>query len=268
VQADPGYTFDHWEMDGLPIGSGVPLSLIMDQAHSVIAVFRSLFMDVSANAYWNVAWMFNPRKGYFIGTLTLTNTNAFKVLTAPFWFQVESTTNHWLRYPTGINANTGIPYLDITAAVTNQLPGIGNGDLMLDKGESVTVTGIELMGRRAPDGVVVAVWADPPGMLAKPVDTDGDGMPDVDEFIAGTSAVDPDSFFRIRLGPDGRSVQWDGKPNRVYTVLTSTNLSQGFVIEQDNIKSTGKPMTHQTVSRISEPGTSETRFYRVNVILK
>jgi hypothetical protein len=105
-------------------------------------------------------------------------------------------------------------------------------------------------------------------MLAKPVDTDGDGIPDVDEYIAGTSAVDPNSAFRIRLGPDGRSVQWDGKPNRVYTVLTSTNLSQGFAIEEGNIQSTGNPMTHQPVQRLSDPGTGETRFYRVNVNLK
>lgn len=268
VQADPGYTFDHWEMNGLTNGAGIPLWLTMDQSQSIIAVFRSLVIDVSSNVGWNATWVFDPRKGYFVGTLTITNTTALKILTAPFWFQVENTTNHWLRYPTGINGNTGIEYLDITTAVTNQLPGIGNGDLGLDVGESVTVTGIELMGRQAPEGLLIAVWADPPGMLSKPVDSDNDGISDVDEYIAGTSAVDPDSLFRIRIGGDGRSVQWDGKLNRIYTVLTSTNLSQGFVIEQDNITSTGKPMTHQAVSRISEPGTPETRFYRVNVNLK
>jgi hypothetical protein len=267
-EADFGYAFDHWVVNGIPFGSGVPLSLTMDEAKNVVAVFSTLFVDVSSNVNWNVTWVFDPRKGYFLGTLTITHTNGLKRLLAPFWFEVASTEWHWLRTPTGLDAQTDMHYLDISSDINSQLPGIGNGDLALDPGESVTVTGIELMGRRTPDGLVMAVWADPPGQFAARVDTDGDGMPDADEYIAGTLATNPDSVFRIRLSADHQSVLWDGQPNRIYTVLTSTNLSQGFVIETDNIPSTGGPMIHNVVPRALDGDLPGMRFYRVNVNVK
>lgn len=267
-EADFGYVFDHWVVNGIPFGAGVPLALSMDEAKNVVAVFSTLFVDVSSNVNWNVTWVFDPRKGFFLGTLTITNTNGVKSLLAPFWFEVASTEYHWLRTPTGLDAQTGMHYLDISSAITSQLPGIGNRDLAVDPGESVTVTGIELMGRRTPDGLLMAVWADPPGLLAQPIDTDRDGMSDADEYVAGTSVTDAASLFRIRLSADHRSVQWDGQPNRTYTVLTSTNLSQGFVIETENIPSTGAPMTHTVLPKPLDGDLPGMRFYRVNVNVK
>lgn len=267
-KADFGYAFDRWEVNGTPFGAGEPLLVTMDEAKNVVAFFTPVFVDVSSNVNWNITWVFDPRKGYFLGTLTITNTNGVKSLLAPFWFEVASTEYHWLRTPTGLDAQTGNHYIDISSAVTSQLPGIGNGDLALDSGESVTVTDIELMGRRTPDGLVMAVWADPPGLLAKPVDTDHDGMSDADEYIAGTSVTDPASLFRIRLSADHRSVQWDGQPNRMYTVLTSTNLSQGFVIDTENIPGTGAPMTHTVPPKPLDGDLPGMRFYRVNVNVK
>ncbi|MEI7902381.1 MAG: hypothetical protein WCK89_19190, partial [bacterium] len=258
-----GYTFVGWKVNGINVGAGVALTMTMDEAKNVTATFSSAFIDVSSNVNWNVTWLFNPRLGYFLGTLTITNTSK-KILVAPIWFEVESTTNHWLRWPTGFDAGTGKYYTNITYAVTNQL-----SDSALDPGESVTVTGIELMGRREPTNVLVmAVWADPPGTLGNPVDTDGDGMPDVSEYIAGTSATDPDSVFRIRLGPDGRSVQWDSRPSRLYTVLMSTNLLLGFVTLTDNIEGTGAPKTCTAAPQAQGTGTQGTVFFRVEVKVK
>ena len=272
VTATPslGYQFAGWTGNVPGPTNAAVQTLLMSQARTVAAHFSPIFVDVSAEVNWNVNWMFNPRLGYFVGTLTITNrVDARKSLLAPVWFEVESTEWHWLRFPTGVDTNTGMHYLDISAAVASQLPGIGDGDLSLDPGESVTVTGIELMGRRTPTGLVMAVWADPPNALTIPVDTDGDGMPDVSENIAGTSATDPNSVFQIRLGPDGRSVQWDSQPNRIYKVLASTNLLQGFVTVTDNIEGSGTTKTCTAVPQVlGSGGTQGTVFFRVEVKVK
>ncbi|MDA3926601.1 MAG: ice-binding family protein [Kiritimatiellae bacterium] len=266
VTAAPGlgYTFDGWEVNGINFGAGVALTITpMDEAKNVTAVFSPDFVDVSSNVDWNVTWEFNPRLGYFLGTLTITNTST-KILLAPFWFEVESTTNHWLRWPTGFDAGTGKYYTNITYAVTNQL-----SDSALDPGESVTVMGIELMGRREPTNtLVMAVWADPPGTLSMPVDTDGDGMPDVDEYIAGTSATDPGSVFHIRLGADQRSILWDTLPNRIYTVLISTNLIQGFTAVPNTIDGTGASAAYTAQPQAAGNTPKGAVFYKVEVQIK
>lgn len=273
VTATPslGYQFAGWTGDvgGADTNDAV-LTLTMDQARTVVAHFSAAFIDVTGLIDWNVNWVFNPRTGYFTGALTISNrVDSEKSLLAPFWFEVESTEWHWLRYPTGIDTNTGFAYVDISTAVTNQLPGIGDGDLALDPGESVTVGGIQLMGRRTPTGLVVAVWADPPAALSIPVDTDGDGMSDVDESVAGTRATDPHSVFRIRLGgPEGHSVQWDSQSNRLYKVLISTDLRQGFVTAIDNIEGSGMPTTFTAASQEFGNGTSGSVFFRVEVRMK
>ena len=272
VTATPGlgYAFAGWTGDvGGASTNDAVLALTLDQARTIVAHFSSAFIDVTALVDWNVNWVFDPRTGYFTGTLTITNRNeSQKSLLAPVWFEVASTEWHWLRTPTGIDTNTGMAYLDISAAVNSQLPGIGDGDLALDPGESVTVEGIQLMGRRTPTGLVVAVWTDPPAALSTPVDTDGDGMPDVQETIAGTSAADPNALFRIRLSPDGRSVQWDSAPNRLYKVLIATDLRQGFVVAADNIEGTGMPATFTAVPQTLGIGTAGSVFFRVEVRVK
>lgn len=273
VTATPGfgYQFAGWSGDagGAPTNDAA-LTLTMDQARTVVAHFSAIFIDVTAQVDWNVDWVFDPRTGYFTGALTITNRNdSQKSLLAPVWFEVESTEWHWLRYPTGIDTNTGMAYIDISAEVNSQLPGIGDGDMALDPGESVTVEGIQLMGRRTPTGLVVAVWADPPAALSIPVDTDGDGMSDVNEQVAGTSATDPNSVFRIRLGgPDGRSVQWDSQHDRIYKVLISTDLRQGFVVAADNIEGTGMPSAFTIAAQPPGIGTNGSVFFRVEVRMK
>jgi hypothetical protein len=267
-EPDFGYAFDHWELNGVNQGVGMPLNVTMDEAKEVIAYFSPIFVDVSSDVDWNVVWYFDPRKGYFLGTLTITNTNSRKVLLAPFWFEVESTDYHWLRSPDGLDASTGWHYIDISTPVNNQLSSTGNKDQALDVGESVTITGIELMGRRTPTGLLMAVWADPPGTLAIAIDTDGDGVSDADEAIAGTSSTDPNSFFQIRLGADRRSVQWETRPNRIYTVLISTNLMQGFTAVPGTIEGTGATALYNVQPQNADDAPNDAVFYKVEVQIK
>jgi hypothetical protein len=62
-------------------------------------------------------------------------------------------------------------------------------------------------------------------------DTDGDGMVNSEEFIAGTDPRDPQSYFWVDLGvsSDGttimNSLQFPAISNRNYTVQVSPNIS-------------------------------------------
>ena len=69
-------------------------------------------------------------------------------------------------------------------------------------------------------------------------DFDGDGMPDPQEWLAGTDPYDPDSALKLTAlttptapPATGYSLQWASVTGRTYTVLRSTNLraSPAFV---------------------------------------
>jgi len=168
-----GYHFAGWTGNVSGPTNAAVQTLTMNESKEVTALFSSNFIDVSSLVTWTVDWVCDPCKGYYIGTLRIANNNAPKSLTAPIWFEVQRTPQYWLRTPTGFDANTGMEYLDISTAVANKLVGIGDRDLMLDPGESVTITGIELIGDYAPTGLVVAVWADPPIETVVPENTVG-----------------------------------------------------------------------------------------------
>jgi hypothetical protein len=58
-------------------------------------------------------------------------------------------------------------------------------------------------------------------------DNDGDGTPDIDEWIGGTDPKDPASLTRLvlQMQPDGsRRLSWTGQSGRIYDVLKSTDL--------------------------------------------
>ncbi len=186
---DLGYVFSHWTVNGMGQGSASTLNVVMEGARDVVAVFVPEGAQLPGNLIWDVVWVFDPRLGIYIGTLTITNPEtALQRYGAPFGFSVESTEWHWLRYPTGIDADTGMPYVDITPEVLILLSGTGNGDAYLDPGESVMVGGIELMGRREPDDLVTGLQFEsslvepfPFVEMLHPVrnDFDGDGITDM-----------------------------------------------------------------------------------------
>lgn len=61
---------------------------------------------------------------------------------------------------------------------------------------------------------------------APDVDTDGDGLTDLAEQIAGTDPQNPESVLRITELADGnRSIVWESVPGITYQVLSTTNVS-------------------------------------------
>ena len=60
-----------------------------------------------------------------------------------------------------------------------------------------------------------------------PLDTDGDGMSDADEQIAGTSIYDPDDFFQVEsfaATAAGNTVAWTAVLDRLYSVYWTDDL--------------------------------------------
>jgi hypothetical protein len=68
------------------------------------------------------------------------------------------------------------------------------------------------------------------------LDSDGDGMNNWQEYIAGTDPDDPSSLLQIVSGPSASSqdITWLSVPNRTYTIQRSTDL-RSFSVLQANL---------------------------------
>jgi len=95
-------------------------------------------------------------------------------------------------------------------------------------------------------------------------DTDGDGMTDYAEFIAGTNPADAASRFYFTGETIQRNglvqLQWTVVPNRLYQVYSSSNLSN-WVTNTDWMQAATNPVMSYTATN-----TGGARFYRVQVL--
>jgi hypothetical protein len=114
------------------------------------------------------------------------------------------------------------------------------------------------------------IWEDHyfPGTGANPEDdADGDGVSNLDEYLAGTDPIDPDSLFAIvtvAFGPEGNTIQWSSIEGRAYRILRADTLSpdgSGFEIIQYGVAATPPLNTFLDDSPIS----GGPRFYRLQL---
>ena len=115
------------------------------------------FTNLNGVVTLGLTWRLNRPSGTLIGTLHLTNAPASVVsVKAPFRLGFHSSTNYYYAHPTGALSNS-LPYLDLTAAATNQLGASGE----LAPGGTLSVDGVEIYSRdrSAPANSLFELWA-------------------------------------------------------------------------------------------------------------
>ena len=94
------------------------------------------------------------------------------------------------------------------------------------------------------------------------LDSDGDGVPDWQELLAGTHPHDPLSYFHITgFERDNRLLVWSSVPGKNYQVMATTNLNSPFLPISNLIPGTG---TSTFYSDTGNPATNS--YYRVLLV--
>jgi len=106
------------------------------------AASTSVLTDVTSQVTVTFhSWTVSRSTGALSANVTILNTGT-KALSQPFYFALPRTSQQRLALVTGTFTVPGtgqkLPYLNVTSQVLAALPRIGNKDLLLNKGESVT----------------------------------------------------------------------------------------------------------------------------------
>ena len=99
-------------------------------------------------------------------------------------------------------------------------------------------------------------------VVVRPGDSDGDGMSDYNEAIAGTDAFDANSALRItELANGNQLVVWDSIAGRNYEVQATTNLVYPMQVISPPIQASG-PSTFY----FDNAPDATNKFYRIKLV--
>ena len=98
------------------------------------------------------------------------------------------------------------------------------------------------------------------------IDSDNDGLKNWQEYVAGTDPIDKASLLalegmKVETGANGFVLRWPSKGGKVYQILRTDNLVNGFSVVYSDISAT-PPM-----NTFTDTGTTTTGpyFYRIQV---
>jgi hypothetical protein len=133
-------------------------------------------------------------------------------------------------YPFGVSPSVLVPGTNVVAVEIHQQSRSGSSDISFDAELSGIWAGAGASADGDADGMYDAYEIDQFGSTEAGVpsmDSDGDGVPNLDEFVAGTQATNGASFFRVdRIDPGG--IAWTPVSGRVYAVDWCVDPGQAF----------------------------------------
>lgn len=180
-------------------------------------------------------------QGCFTPTLTTNNTSLFSLSINGV---AQPASSLFLRPPGAVAGCPGLRSILYSCNQTNFIQGSNTVQLSFTNGIQLTTT----------RHIFVAV-------LYSPVDSDGDGMPDWQEIIAGTNPYDSNSVLRITGLANESQLSWRSVSNISYQVVATTNLLYPMSVISPVIRAS-EPMTFWT-----DPAPDAVkRFYRIQVV--
>jgi parallel beta-helix repeat protein len=273
--------FDHFDRAGPPYclfrGSGratVVNNIIWDSS------INSLTLTDSTNGHsWVWAAYNNIEGGQASASVSANSTLLWgpgNINADPRFVALASDNYRLLTNSPCIDAGTNVLAFatNFVVSVTNDFDGIprpldgnGNGASQFDMGaHELLLPTADSNGDSIPDGWAWQYGFDPTAPNIATNDPDGDARTTIEEWIADTNPVDPQSVFRIAsiTATQQVVVNFPSSSNRVYTLYASSNLVTEAAAWLPVTGQVDVPGNGATLSLSNNPAASR-QFYRVGV---